>query len=99
MRTITLDIESQELLTKDSVTVTVDAVVYYRIIDPILSVTKVAVAHYSTKILAATTLRNMLGKKSLQEILIDRESIANRTQEILDKGTEAWGAKVERVEM
>ena len=70
----------QEILTKDSVTVTVDAVVYFRIFDPVLSVNKVANAQYSTRLLAATSMRNILGTKALSEILTDKESIAHNLQ-------------------
>ena len=80
LRTITFDVPPQEILTKDSVTVTVDAVVYYRVFDPVQSVNKVANAQYSTRLLAATTLRNILGTKTLQEILIDKESISHHMQ-------------------
>ena len=80
LRTITFDVPPQEILTKDSVTVTVDAVVYYRIFDPVLSVNKVANPQYSTRLLAATSLRNILGTKTLQEILMDKESIAHHMQ-------------------
>ena len=69
LRTVTVDIEPQEILTKDSVSITVDAVVYLKVFDPILSVNNVTNAQYSTQLLAATTLRNVLGKKTLQEIL------------------------------
>lgn len=80
LRTITFDVPPQEILTKDSVTVTVDAVVYYRIFDPVLSVNKVANAQYSTRMLAATSLRNILGTKTLQDILTDKETIAHHMQ-------------------
>jgi erythrocyte band 7 integral membrane protein len=80
LRTITFDVPPQEILTKDSVTVTVDAVVYYRIFDPVMSVNKVANAQYSTRLLSATSLRNILGTKTLQEILTDKESIGNHLQ-------------------
>jgi erythrocyte band 7 integral membrane protein len=80
LRTITFDVPPQEILTKDSVTVTVDAVVYYRVSDPTLSVNRVANAQYSTRLLAATTLRNTLGTKTLQEILQDKENIAHHMQ-------------------
>jgi erythrocyte band 7 integral membrane protein len=73
----------QEILTKDSVTVTVDAVVYFRIFDPVASVINVENANYSTRLLAATTLRNILGTKTLQDVLQDRESLAHHMQEIL----------------
>ena len=75
-----LQVPPQEILTKDSVTVTVDAVVYYRVFNPVASVISVANAQYSTRLLAATTLRNILGMKTLQEILTDREHIANNMQ-------------------
>ena len=87
------------VLIKDSVTVTVDAVVYYRIFDPVASVNKVVNAQYSTRLLAATSLRNILGIKTLQEILTDKESIAHHLQEVLDAATDDWGVKVERVEV
>ena len=80
MRTITFDVPPQEILTKDSVTVAVDAVVYYKIFDPSLSVIKVANAQNSARLLAATSLRNILGTKTLQEILTDKESIAHHMQ-------------------
>lgn len=80
LRTITFDVPPQEILTKDSVTVTVDAVVYYKIDDPTKSVNSVSNAQYSTRLLAATSLRNILGTKTLQEILTDRESIAHHMQ-------------------
>jgi erythrocyte band 7 integral membrane protein len=80
LRTITFDVPPQEILTKDSVTVSVDAVVYYRIFDPVMSVNQVANVQKSTRLLAATTLRNILGTKTLQEILIDKESIAHHMQ-------------------
>jgi erythrocyte band 7 integral membrane protein len=76
LRTVTFDIAPQEILTKDSVTVAVDGVVYFRIFDPVASINKVSDARYSTKLLAATSLRNILGTKSLQEILTDKEHIA-----------------------
>lgn len=84
LRTITLDVPPQEVLTKDSVSVTVDAVMYYRVENPTKSVNKVADAKYSTSLLAATTLRNILGTKTLQEILTDKETVSHHMQEILD---------------
>ncbi len=75
-----MKVQPQEILTKDSVTVTVDAVVYFRIFNPVASVVNVANAQYSTRLLAATTLRNILGTKTLQEILQDREHIAHMMQ-------------------
>ncbi|CAF0826245.1 unnamed protein product [Didymodactylos carnosus] len=81
LRTVTFDVPPQEILTKDSVTVAVDAVVYFRVFDPVISIT------------------NVEGTKSLQEILSDRESIAQTMQAALDEGTECWGVRVERVEV
>jgi erythrocyte band 7 integral membrane protein len=80
LRTVTFDVPPQEILTKDSVTVTVDAVVYFKIVNPTHSVNNVADAPQSTRLLAATSLRNILGTKTLQEILQDREHIANHMQ-------------------
>ncbi|CAF1117427.1 unnamed protein product [Rotaria sp. Silwood1] len=99
LRTVTFDVPPQEILTRDSVTVSVDAVVYFRIYNPIISVTNVANPHISTQLLAATTLRNILGTKTLQEILTDRENISHLMQTHLDEGTDPWGVKVERVEI
>jgi len=99
LRTITLGVPPQEVLTKDSVTVSVDAVVYYRVSNATVSVANVENAHHSTRLLAQTSLRNILGTKNLHEILSDRDSISNSMQIILDEATTAWGIKVERVEI
>ena len=88
-----------QVLTKDSVTVSVDAVVYYRVSNATVSVANVENAHHSTRLLAQTTLRNILGTKNLHEILSDRESISGSMQTVLDEATAGWGIKVERVEM
>ncbi|KAI6213100.1 CBN-UNC-1 protein [Aphelenchoides besseyi] len=86
----------QEILSKDSVTVSVDAVVYFRTSDPIASVNNVDDAIYSTKLLAQTTLRNALGMKTLTEMLTEREAIAQLCETILDEGTEHWGVKLRK---
>jgi len=99
LRTSVIDIPPQEVLTKDSVTVSVDAVVYYRVSNATVSVANVENAHHSTRLLAQTTLRNILGTKNLHEILSDRESISSSMQSVLDEATTAWGIKVERVEI
>eukprot|EP00094_Tigriopus_californicus_P002698 TCALIF_02604-PA protein Name:"Similar to AGAP004871 Band 7 protein AGAP004871 (Anopheles gambiae)" AED:0.14 eAED:0.14 QI:0/0.87/0.88/0.88/0.87/0.77/9/754/273 len=99
LRTTVIDIPPQEVLTKDSVTVSVDAVVYYRVSNATVSVANVENAHHSTRLLAQTTLRNILGTKNLHEILSDRESISGSMQTVLDEATTAWGIKVERVEI
>ena len=99
LRTVSFDIPPQEILTKDSVTVAVDAVVYYRVFNPTLSVTSVENAAGSTRLLAQTTLRNHLGMKTLAGILTDRDEIASGMLSILDEATDPWGIKVERVEI
>merc|ERR1711993_189927 len=81
------------------VTVAVDAVVYYKIRDPMAAVCNVQDAAKSTRLLAQTTLRNILGTKSLSEILSERDSVSQLMLNILDEGTDPWGIKVERVEV
>ena len=80
-------------------TVTVDAVVYFRVQDPTMAIIKVQQYKRSTELLAATTLRNVLGTKTLTEILGQREEISSTLQSLLDEATDPWGVKVERVEM
>ncbi|XP_035683897.1 band 7 protein AGAP004871-like isoform X2 [Branchiostoma floridae] len=99
LRTVSFDVPPQEILSKDSVTVAVDAVVYYRVQNATISVTNVENAQRSTRLLAATTLRNVLGTKTLGEILTERENISHQMQTALDEATDAWGVKVERVEV
>jgi len=99
MRTATYDVPPQEILTKDSVTVFVNAIMYYKVKDPTSAVTNVDDYSGSARLLAATTLRNILGTKTLGDILSDRESIAREMQTVLDEGTEPWGVYVERVEV
>ena len=88
-----------QVLTRDSVTVTVDAVVYYRVSNPTMAVNNVEDYRHSTHLLAATTLRNVLGTKCLDELLSEREQIAHYMETTLDVATDPWGVKVERVEM
>ncbi|GAA36041.1 Mechanosensory protein 2 [Clonorchis sinensis] len=99
LRTFTFNVPTQEVLTKDSVTVAVDAVVYYRIFDPVMSVVNVEDANRSTRLLAQTTLRNVLGTVDLYQLLTAREQIAHLMQDCLDTATETWGVKVERVDI
>lgn len=99
LRTVTFDVAPQEVLTKDSVTITVDAVCYFKVFNPTISVVNVQNARYSTQLLAATTLRNILGTKTLQEILREKDQLSHSMQEILDHATDPWGIKVERVEV
>ncbi|GMR32388.1 hypothetical protein PMAYCL1PPCAC_02583, partial [Pristionchus mayeri] len=99
LRVLSFEVPPQEILSKDSVTVAVDAVVYFRISNATISVTNVEDAARSTKLLAQTTLRNILGTKTLAEMLSDREAISHQMQSTLDEATEPWGVKVERVEV
>jgi erythrocyte band 7 integral membrane protein len=99
LRVLSFDVPPQEILSKDSVTVAVDVVVYFRISNATISVTNVEDSSRSTKLLAQTTLRNILGTKTLTEMLSDREQIALQIQETLDEATYPWGVKVERVEV
>ncbi|KAM5181087.1 stomatin-like [Mantella aurantiaca] len=99
LRTVSFAVPPQEVLTKDSVTIMVDAVVFYRIFNPIVTVVKVDNANQATQMLAQTTLRNMLGTKSLTDILTDREEMADQMGRVLYEATKEWGIKVERVEI
>ncbi|CAG7658094.1 unnamed protein product [Allacma fusca] len=99
IRSSVFDVPPQEVLTKDSVTVSVDAVLYYRVSNAIIAITNVANAHQSTRLLAQTTLRNILGTKNLHELLAEREGINSSMAVALEVATESWGIKVERVEI
>ncbi|GBP84958.1 Mechanosensory protein 2 [Eumeta japonica] len=92
-------VTQMEVLTRDSVTVAVDAVVYYRIKEPLNAVVRVADYSASTRLLAATTLRNVLGMRDLAQLLSDREAISHMMQSNLDEATDPWGVEVERVEI
>ena len=94
MRTVSFDVPPQEILTKDSVTVAVDAVVYYKINSPMAATCNVEDFSKSTKLLASTTLRTILGTKSLSEILSDREVISQDILFNIDRATDPWGVKV-----
>ncbi|XP_028411027.1 band 7 protein AGAP004871-like isoform X1 [Dendronephthya gigantea] len=99
LRVVSFDVPPQEILSKDSVTVAVDAVVYYKIYNATMAITNVENASRSTRLLAQTTLRNVLGTRSLSEILSERETISHSIQSTLDEATDPWGVKVERVEV
>jgi len=99
LRTVSFDVPPQEILTCDSVTVSVDAVVYFNVIDAEQALCSVDDFSHSTRLLAATTLRNVLGTKNLAEILSERETISHIMQSSLDEATDPWGVKVERVEI
>merc|ERR1719362_2060727 len=99
MRSQTYEIPPQEILTKDSVTVFVNAIMYYKVKNAIHAVANVDDYSGSARLLAATTLRNVLGTMTLGEILSQREKIATEMKETLEEATEPWGVKVERVEV
>ncbi|KAK9498395.1 hypothetical protein O3M35_003038 [Rhynocoris fuscipes] len=98
LRTTIYDIYPQEVLTKDSCTIYVDGVVFYKVEDPIRAIMQINNYGAATGILAATILRNILGHKTLTEIVTEREELAAYIKEFLDKGTKPWGVNVERVE-
>jgi regulator of protease activity HflC (stomatin/prohibitin superfamily) len=95
----TIDVQRQEVMTKDNVPATVDAVVYYRVVTPAEAVVKVKDFHKATYLVAQTTLRSVLGQSELDELLAEREKINHRLQEIIDEQTEPWGIKVSMVEV
>jgi regulator of protease activity HflC (stomatin/prohibitin superfamily) len=99
LRTVTLDVPPQDIITRDNVTVSVNAVVYFRVIDPRLAVVEVENYLYATSQLAQTTLRSILGEAELDDLLSEREKLNARLQEILDKHTDPWGIKVSMVEI
>jgi regulator of protease activity HflC (stomatin/prohibitin superfamily) len=99
LRTVTLDVPPQDIITRDNVTVSVNAVVYFRVIAPRLAVVEVENYLYATSQLAQTTLRSVLGEAELDDLLSEREKLNARLQEILDKHTDPWGIKVSMVEI
>ncbi|HOE32748.1 MAG TPA: slipin family protein [Smithella sp.] len=99
MRTITMDVPPQDVITKDNVSIKVSAVVYFRVMDANSAVTNVENYLYATSQLAQTTLRSVCGQMELDEILSEREKINMNLQEILDRSTEPWGIKVSLVEV
>ena len=99
LRVVTMEVLAQEVITRDNVTVKVNAVVYFRIINPVDAVIKVMDPVHATSQLAQTTLRSVLGQSELDELLAHREAINQRLQQIIDEGTEPWGVKVSLVEV
>jgi len=99
LRTLVLDVPSQDVISRDNVSVKVNAVVYFRVIDPKLAIIQVANYLEATSQLAQTTLRSVLGKHELDEMLAEREKLNLDIQTVLDQQTDAWGIKVANVEM
>ncbi|HEY5911750.1 MAG TPA: slipin family protein [Verrucomicrobiae bacterium] len=99
LRVVTIDVAKQEVMTRDNVPVTVDAVVYFRVIDPTAAVVKVENFWKATSLIAQTTLRSVLGQAELDELLSHREKINQTLQEIIDRQTDPWGIKVTAVEV
>jgi regulator of protease activity HflC (stomatin/prohibitin superfamily) len=99
LRTVTMDVPAQEVITRDNVTVRVNAVSYFRVIDPSAAVTNVTDYIRATSQIAQTTLRSVLGQSSLDELLSEREKINSELQRIIDEQTEPWGVKVSIVEV
>ena len=99
LRVITMDVPSQEVITKDNVTVRVNAVVYFRVVDPEASVVKVLDHIRATSQISQTTLRNVLGQSELDELLASREKLNQMLQKIIDEHTDPWGVKVSTVEI
>ncbi len=99
LRTVTLDVPPQDIITRDNVSVKVNAVVYYRVMDPIKAITDVENYNYATSQISQTTLRSVVGQVELDELLSDREKINSRLQELIDKQTDPWGVKVSMVEI
>ena len=99
LRTITLDVPSQDAITADNVTVTVNAVVYFRVIDPVAAIVQIEDYQRATWQIAQTSLRNVIGQSEIDQLLQERERINDRLQRIIDETTEPWGIKVSIVEI
>jgi len=99
LRTIVLDVPPQDIITRDNVSVKVNAVVYFRVMDPRRATVEVESYHYATSQLAQTTLRSVLGEVELDDLLSQREKLNQQLQHILDQRTDAWGIKVSAVEV
>ena len=99
LRVVTIDVSKQEVMTRDNVPATVDAVVYFRVVDPNAAVVKVENFWKATSLIAQTTLRSVLGQASLDDLLSQRDIINQKLQEIIDRQTEPWGIKVTAVEI
>jgi len=99
LRTVTMDVPTQDVISRDNVSVKVNAVLYYRVVDPQKAIINVENYHEATSQLAQTTLRSVLGQHELDQILASREQLNSSIQEILDEQTDIWGIKVSNVEI
>ena len=99
LRVVTIDVSKQEIMTRDNVPATVDAVVYFRVVDPMAAVVKVENFWKATSLISQTTLRSVLGQSPLDDLLSQRDIINQKLQEIIDHQTEPWGIKVTAVEV
>ncbi|MEO6197684.1 MAG: slipin family protein, partial [Dehalococcoidia bacterium] len=99
LRIVTMDVPRQDVITQDNVTVKVDAVVYFRVLDPEMAVVKVTDYIRATSLVAQTTLRSVLGQSEMDELLSKRDELNQRLQTIIDEATEPWGVKVSVVEV
>ncbi|UCG81533.1 MAG: slipin family protein, partial [Desulfobacterales bacterium] len=99
LRLIAMDVDPQDVITRDNVSVKVNAVIYFRVMDPVKAVIEVENYMYATSQLAQTTLRSVCGQAELDELLSEREKINTQLQEILDTHTDPWGIKVSTVEV
>lgn len=99
LRTVTLDVPTQDIITRDNVSVSVDAVVYFRVVDPVRAIVEVENYLYATSQIAQTTLRSVCGSVELDELLSEREKLNLQLQELIDRQTDPWGVKVVAVEL
>jgi regulator of protease activity HflC (stomatin/prohibitin superfamily) len=99
LRTVTMDVPAQDVITRDNVSVKVNAVLYFRVIDPVKAIVEVENYGYAMSQLAQTTLRSVCGQAELDDLLSEREKINAKLQEILDTHTDPWGIKVTTVEL
>jgi regulator of protease activity HflC (stomatin/prohibitin superfamily) len=99
LRTVTMDVPPQDIITRDNITVKVNAVIYFRPVDPIRAITEVEDFYYATSQIAQTTLRSILGQSQLDDLLTNREQLNMELQKVIDTQTEPWGVKVSAVEV
>ncbi|BDU68888.1 membrane protein [Geothrix oryzae] len=99
LRTVVMDVPSQDIITRDNVSLKVSAVVYFKVLDPKAAIIGVENYYYATSQMAQTTLRSILGEVTLDELLADREKLSQRLREIIDRSTEPWGIEVTSVEL